>query len=150
MKSSRFCEIWQISWNPPKNLINQITQQKLFSFMECSGKAMSLDCTWNPPDFTWNLPDFMKSAEFHEYELLGDHQVYVYLSKDQSQFHMTRKIRDWLFGRFSWSSAKFFYFVWLFINSTSHMLEKNWHQVKSVKSDTYCKTSNFTSTFADV
>ena len=53
------CEIWQISinplqisWNPPENLINQISQHKLFSFMECSGKAMS--------------QDFMKSAGFHE------------------------------------------------------------------------------------
>ena len=59
-------EICQISWNPPDftwNLpdfmnvsfcvmikyrsffrkTNQITQQKLFSFMQCSGKAMSLD-----------------------------------------------------------------------------------------------------------
>ena len=36
-------EIQRTSWNPPKNLINQITQQKLFSFMQCSGKAMSLD-----------------------------------------------------------------------------------------------------------
>ena len=27
----------------------------------------------------------VKSAEFHEYELLGDHQVQVFLSKDQSR-----------------------------------------------------------------
>ena len=38
-------------WNPPANLINQIIQEKLFSFMECSGKAMSHDFTWNPLDF---------------------------------------------------------------------------------------------------
>ena len=69
-------EIWQISrnpadfmWNPPTKLINQIFQEKLFSFMECCGKAMScfhmksagfheicwisqnLDFMWNPPDF---------------------------------------------------------------------------------------------------
>ena len=43
------------TWNPPENLINQIIQEKLFSFMECSGKAMSHHSTWN-------LPDFMKSA----------------------------------------------------------------------------------------
>ena len=58
-----------------------------------------VDFTWNLPDFTWNLPDFMKSAGFHlkstgfqviswnppdfmvksagfhECELLGDDQV---------------------------------------------------------------------------
>ena len=60
-------EIWRISWNPPKNLINQITQQKLFfSFMECSGKAMSLDLTWNLPDFTKSARFHVKSAGFHE------------------------------------------------------------------------------------
>ena len=44
-------EIRWISRNPLANLINQIIQEKLFSFMQCSGKAMS--------------QDFMKSAEFH-------------------------------------------------------------------------------------
>ena len=44
-------EICWISWNLPENLINQIIQEKLFSFMECSGKAMS--------------QDFMKSTGFH-------------------------------------------------------------------------------------
>ena len=44
-------EIWQISWNPPKNLINQITQQKLFSFMQCSGEGYVSWFTWNPADF---------------------------------------------------------------------------------------------------
>ena len=39
MKSSRFHEIHL------KNLINQIIQEKLFSFMESSGKAMSQDFT---------------------------------------------------------------------------------------------------------
>ena len=39
-------------WNPPANLINQIFQQKHFSFMEYSGKAMS--------------QDFVKSAGFRE------------------------------------------------------------------------------------
>ena len=28
-------------WNPPTKLINQIFQEKLFSFMECCGKAIS-------------------------------------------------------------------------------------------------------------
>ena len=70
----KFCQIshkiQQISWNPPANLINQIIQEKLFSVMECSGKAMSHDfmksgrfheicqILWNQPDFMWNLPDF--------------------------------------------------------------------------------------------
>ena len=52
-------EIWQISWNPADfmwnplaNLINQIIQEKLFSFMQCSGKAMS--------------QDFTKSTTFHK------------------------------------------------------------------------------------
>ena len=50
---SRFHEILlRILWNPPENLINQIIQQKLFTFMKCSGKVMS--------------QDFMKSARFHE------------------------------------------------------------------------------------
>ena len=62
MKSGRFHKIQWISWNPPENLINQVIQEKLFTSMECSGKAMSQDFTWNLLDFTWNLPDFMKSA----------------------------------------------------------------------------------------
>ena len=37
----------RISWNPPENLINQIIQEKLFSFMEYMGKAISHDFTWN-------------------------------------------------------------------------------------------------------
>ena len=49
MKSSRFHKIWQISCRfheiHLKTFINKITQQKLFSFMECSGKAMSQDFT---------------------------------------------------------------------------------------------------------
>ena len=37
-----------------------------------------VDFTWNLHEIcwiSWNLPDFMKSARFHECELLGDHQV---------------------------------------------------------------------------
>ena len=59
------CEIQQISWNPPKNLKNQITQQKLFSFMQCSGKAMSLD-SHEIRRILWNPPNFMKSAGFRK------------------------------------------------------------------------------------
>ena len=66
-KSGRFheiqwisCEIQWISWNPPKNLINQITQQKLFSFMQWEGYVSWF--TWNLPDFTWNQPNFMNMS----------------------------------------------------------------------------------------
>ena len=58
----------EIQWisceNLLANLINQIIQEKLFSFMQCSGKAMSQDFTkiyrisWNPLNFMWNPPDF--------------------------------------------------------------------------------------------
>ena len=42
IKSSGFHEIWQISCEIHlQKLINQIFQEKLFSFMECCGKAMS-------------------------------------------------------------------------------------------------------------
>ena len=51
-------------WNPPENLTNQIIQQKLFSFMECSGKAMS--------------QDFMKSAGFHERSIARNGKAYVF------------------------------------------------------------------------
>ena len=43
--SWNLADFMRISWNPHENLIglNQITQQKILSFMECSGKAMSHD-----------------------------------------------------------------------------------------------------------
>ena len=84
MKFGRFHEIWQIScadftksgrfhvqishadfmWNPPTNLINQIIQEKLFSFMECCEEGYVMfsheiqQISWNPPNFMWNLADF--------------------------------------------------------------------------------------------
>ena len=39
VKSARFHVDFR--WNPPTKLINQIFQEKLFSFMECCGKAVS-------------------------------------------------------------------------------------------------------------
>ena len=51
-KSSCSWNLPDFTWNPLANLINQIIKEKLFSFMQCSGKAMS--------------QDFMKSSGFHE------------------------------------------------------------------------------------
>ena len=51
-KSSHSWNLVDFTWNPPTKLINQIFQEKLFSFMECCGKAMS--CF------------HMKSAGFHK------------------------------------------------------------------------------------
>ena len=68
MKSGRFQvksaqNLADFMWNPPTKLINQIFQEKLLSFMECCGKAMS----WfhmksarfhEIHRISWNLPDF--------------------------------------------------------------------------------------------
>ena len=51
-------EIQQISWNPLADLINQIIQEKLFSFVQCRGKAMSQDFMKICQIFMWNPPDF--------------------------------------------------------------------------------------------
>ena len=67
-------EIWQISqnpvdfiWNPPTNFTNQIIQEKLFSFMECCGKATSYF--------------HMKSTRLHV-KFAGFHEI-CQISKDQ-------------------------------------------------------------------
>ena len=58
-----------IRWISPENLINQIIQQKLFSFLECSGKAMS--------------QNFMKSAGFHERPTIARNgKAYVFIIKE--------------------------------------------------------------------
>ena len=86
LKSAGFHEICQISWWNPLDFMD---------FMKSAGfhgeiHWISWISWWNPPDFMvksarfhgeihqiswWNLPDFMKSARFHECELLGDDQV---------------------------------------------------------------------------
>ena len=99
-------EIWQISadfmkfggfqwisWNPPENLINQITQRKLFSFMECSGKAMSQDFM-KSAEFTWNLLNFM---DFTKDQYVRNGKAYVYVGTT-----------DILRSTFSFDSVKIF------------------------------------------
>ena len=55
------CTFRQISWNPPENLINQIIQEKLVSFMECRGR-LCLMISHEIHQISRNLLDFMKSA----------------------------------------------------------------------------------------
>ena len=59
--------IFGLSFSERPILGDQVIQEKLFSFMECSGKAMS-------QDFTWNLLDFTKSAGFHV-KFAGFHEI---------------------------------------------------------------------------
>ena len=59
-----------------QKVINKMWQDESINIgVTIPGNQIGLSKSGGFHDFMWNLPDFMKSTEFHEYELLGDHQV---------------------------------------------------------------------------
>ena len=123
------------TWNPPTKLINQIFQEKLFSFMECCGKAMS--CF------------HMKSTGFHKICRISCEIRRI--SKDQQLPGMVRPMfillasvqiyRNLFYSH--WFRAGFYcgemYYVQ--ISWQNKMTEKQWHLIfiKILFLKFYCK-----------